>query len=311
MPSKTTRPAALLSVLVFVLGSAASAGPFHEYNSPTYYGADLMALALWREHSCSERMRRLGRSVEAELWRDIGAFYHADMRNMCGPFVRAYGMDMTRYCALTGLWIGLAVGDPLLAPWPASGGRHEGERAYAPIFAILRPEVPDDVLPHLRRFDGPRRLQRSFRDTQATVLMENDLMMGAATLERRWDQHHPATIHWIPAPGQPVGWILLTGLNEGVVPVVTDYRLEIRRPLPSDESIQFLVSAPALDETAINRDRWNLPGLRVVVEIADGASLKCVRWFDHPRYDRCLEVLYATPAGTAKDNPALSLRIER
>ena len=297
---------------------------FHEYNSPTYYGADLMALALWREHACSERMRELGRSMEADLWRDVGAFYHADLRNLCGPFVRAYGMDMNRYCALVGLWIALAIGLPsegdcpnlppngrALAPWPASGGHHQGERVYGPVFALLRPEVPDDVLPHLRRFTGPRTFERRFGETRATVLIEKNLMMGAATLKRRWDQHHPATIYWRPAPEQPVGWILLTGLNDGVAPVVTDRCLQIRRPSKSDEPIQFLLWAPDLDEAAITPGRWNLPGLCVAVEVADGVTLAHVRWIDHARYDRCLEVSYSTPAEMAGNTPAIALRPER
>jgi len=281
---------------------------FNEYNSPTYYGADLMALALWREHACSQRMRELGRSMEADLWRDIGAFYHADMQNMCGPFVRAYGMDMTKYCALTGLWIALAVADPALSPWPATGGHHQGERIYGPIFAILHPQVPDDVMPHLRRFTSPRRFERTFGETKAIVLIEKNLMMGAATLKRRWDQHHPATIYWLPGPPQPVGWILLTGLNDGVAPAVSDRSLQIRRKSKSDEPIQFLLSAPDLDEESISPDVWNLSGLHVTVQRADGVVLDRVQWIDHPRYDRCLDVRYSTPVTMPEGVVALTLR---
>ena len=281
---------------------------FHEYNSPTYYGTDLMALALWREHGCSARMRELGGWMEADLWRDIGLFYHAEMRNMCGPFVRAYGMDMTRYCALTGLWIALAVGEPSSSPWPLEGGYHQGERIYGPVFAILRPRVPADVMPHLRSFTGARRFERTFAETKATVLIEKNLMLGAATLKRRWDQLHPATIYWRPAAEQPVGWILLTGTNDGLAPAVADRSLQIRRESASDEPIQFLLFAPGLDETSIAPDRWSLPGIDVAVRRADGVELDQVQWIDHPRYGRCLEVRYATPARRADGSPALALQ---
>lgn len=281
---------------------------FDEYNSPTYYGADLMALALWREHACSERMRELGRLMEADLWRDIGMFYHAGMRNICGPFVRAYGMDMTKYCALTGLWIALAVGEPSLSPWPSEGGYHQGERIYGPVFAILRPRAPDDVMPHLRRFAGPRSFERTFGETRATVLVEKNLMMGAAMLKRRWDQHHPATIYWLAAAEQPVGWILLTGVNDGVAPEVLDGSLQIRRESKSDEPIQFLLFAPDLDEASIAPDRWSLPGLRVAVQLATGVALEQVQWIDHPRYGRCLEVCYSTADTMAAGAWALTLR---
>jgi hypothetical protein len=224
---------------------------FEEYNSPTYYGVNLMALAeavnklgqapsrplifqgfrrflsepvpffhslaLWRQHAWSPRIRELGRLMEAELWREIATFYHADMKNLCGPFVRANGMDMTQYFALTGLWIALVVGDPARTPIPTSRAPH-GERIFGPVFARLQPRVPEDVLPHLRGFAGPRRFERTFGQSEATVLIEKDFMMGAAALPRRWEQHHPATIHWLIRPGQHVGWILLTGLNNDVAP---------------------------------------------------------------------------------------------
>jgi len=281
---------------------------FNEYNSPTYYGTDLMALALWREHASSERMRELGRSMEADLWHDIGMFYHADMQNMCGPFSRAYGMDMTKYCALTGLWIALAVGEPAQSPWPTEGGYHQGERIYGPVFAILRPQVPEDVMPHLRCFTGPRSFERMVGNTRVTVLIEKNLMMGAATLKRRWDQHHPSTIYWLPAADQSVGWILLTGTNDGLASAVTDRCLQIRRESKSDEPIQFLLFAPDLEKESIAPDGWSLPGLHVDVQRADGVALEEVQWIDHPRYGRCLDVRYSTLDTVVDGTLALTLR---
>jgi hypothetical protein len=228
------------------------------------------SLALWRQHAWSPRIRELGRLMEAELWREIATFYHADMKNLCGPFVRANGMDMTQYFALTGLWIALVVGDPARTPIPTSRAPH-GERIFGPVFARLQPRVPEDVLPHLRGFAGPRRFERTFGQSEATVLIEKDFMMGAAALPRRWEQHHPATIHWLIRPGQHVGWILLTGLNNDVAPRGANRSLEIRRVSESNAMVRFLVSAPGLDEAAITRDEWHLPGLRMAVEQAAGA----------------------------------------
>jgi hypothetical protein len=282
---------------------------FDEYNSPTYYGPDLMALALWREHACWDRMRALGHEMEADLWRDIGAFYHAGMKNLCGPFVRAYGMDMTTYCALAGLWIAMAVDDPALAPWPGKRARKSGEAAYAPVYALLRPEVPRDVMPHLKAFPGGRReLARPFGRSRATLLVDRGLMMGAARLARRWDQHHPATIYWTAAPGKPVGWILLTGLNEHVDPVVEGGALRIRRVQPSGEPIRFLVSAPGLDEKGFADDRWTLPGLVVTIERGEGVALDGVTSVKHPWYGPCCEVHYRTPGKTPEGAQVLILR---
>ncbi len=77
-------------------------GGFLEYNSPTYYGIDLYALALWRG---SPALAAAGANVEAALWRDIADFYHAGLRNVCCPYDRAYGMDMTSYATPLGLWM--------------------------------------------------------------------------------------------------------------------------------------------------------------------------------------------------------------
>jgi hypothetical protein len=206
------------------------------------------------------------------------------------------------------LWIALAVGEPALSPWPSQGGYHQGERIYGPVFAILRPQVPEDVMPHLRCFTGPRSFERTVGNTRAAVLIEKNLMMGAATLNRRWDQHHPATIYWRPAADQSVGWILLTGTNDSVASVVTDRCLQIRRESKSDEPIQFLLFAPDLDKESIARDGWSLPGLHVDVQRADGVALEPVQWIDHPRYGRCLDVRYSTPDTVADGTLALTLR---
>src|SRR5215207_1260354 len=47
---------------------------FDEYNSPTYYGIDLYALALWRSYAASPLLRRAGVEMEGALWRDIAQF---------------------------------------------------------------------------------------------------------------------------------------------------------------------------------------------------------------------------------------------
>jgi hypothetical protein len=97
-------------------------------------------------------------------------------------------------------------------------------------------------------------------------------------------------------------------MNDGVAPAVTDRCLQIRRESKSDEPVQFLLFAPDLDEASIAPDGWSLPGLRVAVQRADGVALEQVQWMDHPRYGRCLEVRYSTPATMAEGALALTLR---
>ena len=85
-------------------------GAFEEFNSPTYDGIDLWALGLWRAESSSGRLQEWGARLEASLWERIGERYHAGLRNIAGPYTRAYGMDMERYLALVALWVAASTG---------------------------------------------------------------------------------------------------------------------------------------------------------------------------------------------------------
>ena len=58
---------------------------FWEYNSPTYYGVDAFALALWRIYGLTDDFRQAGSAIEAWFWRDVARYYHAGLKNLCGP----------------------------------------------------------------------------------------------------------------------------------------------------------------------------------------------------------------------------------
>src|ERR1019366_8688134 len=84
-------------------------GAFFEYNSPTYCGVDLYGLALWRSYGSTPRIRDIGGEMEAGLWRDIANLYQPELRNISGPFDRAYGMDMESYVSVDGVWMRTAL----------------------------------------------------------------------------------------------------------------------------------------------------------------------------------------------------------
>jgi hypothetical protein len=187
-------------------------GAFLEYNSPTYYGIDLWALGLWRDST--ETMQELGRELEERLWRDVGRFYHAGLRNMCGPFDRAYGMDMTRYATPLGLWIWAAAGrEHAPFPDPASDFDHANDTCFGPLVAELGPRVPDDVLTHLSSFTGERFVEQTITNEPlrvATAWLDDDVMIGAQTGPASgigWLQHHHATLHRRTDDG--VAWMRL------------------------------------------------------------------------------------------------------
>jgi hypothetical protein len=247
---------------------------FDEYNSPTYYGIDLYALALWRSYASSALLREGGAEIEAELWRDIAQFYHAEMRNVAGPYDRSYGMDMRRYVASLGMWIWLATGYEQ-APFPNLGQplEHGWDFAIAPLFALLGLRMPDDARPHFLAFQGQRQLKHvipSEPPRVATAWIGARVMLGgqdsSSSFRVNDEQFHPATIHWLSGD-DTVGWIRI--LN--VLPVdawAERDRLAIACATHPGGDLEFVfqIAAPDVDLGALTHDLWDLPGLTVRVE---------------------------------------------
>ncbi len=272
------------------LGEAVAAGyrehgAFPEHNSPTYYGTDLFGLALWRERAPSARLRALALELEDSLWRDLARFYHAGLRNLCGPFTRAYGMDMSHYVAGLGCWIAPLL-PPEAAPLPPvdDDAEHGHDLAELVWVGELGTRPPDDVLADLSGFRGPRSVEQTITSSPrrvATARLEERAMWGGETSSRRWIhwQHHPATLHWLRPDGQ-VGWMKLlttapvdaraderglratvhTGLRllrEARIPVGLELSHPPERPLPLEDGAA-----------------WSLPGLDVRVGLGGAARAK-------------------------------------
>lgn len=251
-------------------------GAFEEYNSPTYYGVDFYGLALCRRYGATGKIRAAGAEMEAGLWRDIARFYHAGLKNLCGPYDRAYGLDMRRYASLTGLWMGLAL-PAELTPFPAAGQPmgHAHDFAAAPLYVALGVAVPADVLPAFHTFAGERTLERPIEPGRtATAWLSERLMLGGELTSRtrgagpgsRYGQFFPATAHWRIGTDE-VGVFALVQAPP-VDARATPGRLEIEC---ASGELRFRFSVPGLVPAQLTRDRWQLPGLNVQLE-TDAAS---------------------------------------
>ncbi|HEY8994080.1 MAG TPA: hypothetical protein VIM71_05425 [Lacunisphaera sp.] len=249
---------------------------FEEYNSPTYYGVDFYGLALCRRYGATATIRAAGAELEAGLWRDVGRFYHAGLKNMCGPFDRAYGMDMRRYVSLMGVWMGLVLPAELTPlPDPAGPMEHAHDFAAAPLYVALGAQVPDDVLTGFRRFDRERLLSRPITITRtATAWLGAHVMIGGEITGRALGatpgkgQFHPATIHW-QAPGGNIGWVRLYASPPSDAEAGKE-TLTVTANAAGD--FIFRISVPGLVADRLGRDGWVLPGLTVLVE-SDATAL--------------------------------------
>jgi len=240
---------------------------FQEYNSPTYYGPDLYALAEWRVYGSTPLLRQLGAEMEALWWMDIARFYHAGLHNLCGPFDRSYGMDMRRYVALLGEWIWLITGRDQ-APFPSLDRpfAHSADFCFGPCVAILGAQAPGDAQSHLLAFQGERQVERVISDSPrrvATAWLAPDIMIGAEDTggaRSGSTQFHPGSVYW-KIGADEVGWIRLCN----VWPV--DARAGANRlDISGAGEFYFQISAPDLDADLIKADGWQLPGLEVQVE---------------------------------------------
>lgn len=243
-------------------------GAFEEYNSPTYYGVDLFGLALWRRHGPTARLRSLGAEMEAALWRDIAMFYHPGLRNLAGPYDRAYGMDLTRYASLLGPWIGLAVpADRVPLPVPDSQMGQAHDYLGIPLIVILGAEIPTDARARLLTFEGEHQVTRQITSwrTATAWLGENVMLGGEQTSRQRaagtpHNQFHPATIHW-QLPGGRVGWILLQKASRLNARASANFLV-----IDAIGNATFRFFAPGATPAALTRAGWNLPALAVQVD---------------------------------------------
>lgn len=250
-------------------------GAFNEFNSPTYCGVDLYALALWRKYGSTSQMQSMGREMEAGLWRNLAAFYNANLKNLSGPFDRSYGMDMQDYVSLVGLALRTVL-DSDVAPYPRQDPpvNHDGDLWLAPQMAVLGVRIPSDAMRNFRIFDKPKLVRQQItKERVATAWIGKNAMWGGEATSHtigpnEHTQFHAATVHW-RTPDDGIGWIQLTQAQPLNV-VATPNGLEIT----CTGDIQFLIHAEGATAVNVGKAEWLLPGMRIRLRTdAKGFSL--------------------------------------
>lgn len=250
-------------------------GSFDEYNSPTYYGIDLFALALWRSHSSSPFLRENGERLEATLWADTARWYHRGLRNLCGPYTRAYGMDLAAYVSNLSLWLWEGLGRDH-APLPSMLGEmdHSHDLCFAPAIAELGARIPEEL--HHRFTEAPasdRQVSQTLNidpHRAATGWLGRDAMIGAEHNPvglGGWRQFHPATMHWAASDG--VHWLRV--FPPGPVDAVAQpgvLTARCRCVFGAEVAVEVGPRTPTFD---VESRRWELPGRTIEVSV-DGAS---------------------------------------
>ena len=244
-------------------------GCFAEHNSPTYYGIDLLALGLWQRPDARADLRRLGEEIETALWTDVARWWHAGLGNLCGPYSRAYGMDLRTY--VSGLGLALWCAD-LPAPLPAlTTDRipHGHDLCVAPLLEHGRVRVPAPARAAFERFPGPHAVHQIVDDHPARVAtgwLDDDVMLGAeshAHGAQARGQYHPATVHW-RLPSGDIGWLRLE--HHGPTrATASERRLEVDCQPHARRGPQPLHWDSNVEPAQVAVEHWRFPGLEVAV----------------------------------------------
>ena len=239
---------------------------FDEYNSPTYCGVDLYGLALWRDYGSTKRIHQIGSEMEAGLWSDLASYYQPELRNLSGPYDRAYGMDMESYVSVVGVWMRTVL-DGEHAPLPpiAASTDHVADVWFAPHFAILGTQIPTEALAKMKKFEGEHLVHKQITEQRvATAWIGRDVIFGGEATTKTKDagttsQFHPATIQWRTPSGE-IGWVQLVECPK-VDATADKHGLTIS----TTGTVRLRIHARNMDQAKMSATEWDLPGLHVVV----------------------------------------------
>lgn len=296
-----------------------------EFNAPTYYGMDIWALAANIAYGPKNAtMTTNAEYILTELWDDIAAHYNPYLRNLAGPYDRAYTRDMTVHSAVLSLWWwGLfgreyggqpPLGDVDLLYDVAQGA------ALAQLMDTAAQYISNETAAALKAtgtWTGSRLLNKTIRsslDTDvlrvATSYVSAEVMVGGVTVAEdvnRGAQFVPAIVHWAadpqrtPSPG--VGFFSLYPSASTIDAVAGERSLTVSYPNATQEGtgiFTFAVSGIPFNWTLSGKlveGLETLPCLSVAVNAPGLEKLPVTASTDTLEDHYYYNVSYAVPAG--------------
>ncbi|KAH8169469.1 hypothetical protein LIA77_10013 [Sarocladium implicatum] len=239
-----------------------------EFNSATYTGISLFGLTLWSKYAPKDSiMAKRGPDLLRGVWDYTSQLWHPGMRNLAGPWDRAYGYDMTTHLGILSLWLAPIIGRE------ASGLRQHPEImskprdwAWAPLIAVHsafhNSLLSKDVKESLKTFEGERVYEGQAyyppfdRETRnITTWMGEKLMIGAQSYHTQTSrgpsnnqgQFHPAVAHWSYGDDY-IGWLDHRSTEAYVLTNVSENQLRISYPEGDSSSVFVFYASPSLDK---------------------------------------------------------------
>lgn len=160
---------------------------FDEYGTiPEYNSAPYLTFTFW---PLAMSVRYLGNDTElgrrapdliASIWTSLGAWYHADLKNLAAPISRGFGYDLTKYMHSFGLYLWDMAGhenSPFYQLGPINPIPRVTDFANSMMTAIysdtLKAHVPADVLAGMKQFSGERLVNATAFVTGKDLAVQN------------------------------------------------------------------------------------------------------------------------------------------
>ena len=258
-----------------------------EFNSPTYAGVSIYGLTLWAKYMPQDSvMGREGPRMIRQIWKYTASVYAPAMRNIAGPWDRAYGYDMNKYVAIIGiyLWSLLGKGQAFGADSEVWSLAHADDFEYAPLIAVLAPYhdslIPEETINMLKETCDKIVKRTTFAPPvdqvprNITTWMSRNLTIGAESFEQsglggaREDnsQWNPAVVQWI-RPDESVGYMTLRATEMAMQSDVETGTLSLTYPQGnSSSSFTFLISPNPLGQKRDIMDVSDIYGLNVEID---------------------------------------------
>ncbi|KAI5304850.1 hypothetical protein KEM56_005815 [Ascosphaera pollenicola] len=305
-----------------------------EFNSGTYSGVAMWALALWTAYAPEDsKLRKYGAEILTQEWKELGELYNPNLKNVAGPWDRSYGFNMQKYANLVGAIIWGAVGrDKAPVPKRLSGMYHADDFSFFPLIAMSVPEMvkylPDDVRQKLTTFSGEhtfkaQALSPPFDEypRNITAWLSENVTIGAETIAEKdiggpaknENQFNPAVIQWAIDDYQ-IGCLTHFVSQSSIDAVAAPKTLNITYPnaTEADGPVKFEFLFSGLDSprgfnvTGLE----HLPGLKLSVETNASPNFTMIYDTDHSINEFAFYNITYTMPEHFKGRPYFSLMVQ-
>ncbi|KAK7962811.1 uncharacterized protein PG986_003636 [Apiospora aurea] len=244
-----------------------------EFNSGTYTGVSLFGLLLWCKYlpaAGGSVMSAYGPKMLRDTWSAVAQLWHPGMRNMAGPWDRAYGYDMNRYVSLMALWMWTLIGKEhsslINKPQVMS---HSADWAWSPLMAVLADFhatlLPDGLLDSLTSLSGEHTFEAQayyppydYAPRNITTWLSENVTIGAESYNETvvggpstsQESFNPAVVQW--TTGSEIGFLSLYPTERSLDVQVAPWRLDLSYPEGNASSIFTLVVSAFADGRSVN-----------------------------------------------------------